>query len=70
MLFLAMMKKADKETAHNAGLTKYEPLLSQNMSVIEVGAYSHIFATFLGFLGIKTLIITDLDCAKSGSNEG
>lgn len=65
ILLSAMMKKLDTE---KAGITKYEPLLSQDISVIEVGAYSHIFATFLGFLGIKTLIITDLDCAKLGDN--
>lgn len=45
---------------------RLEPLLSQNISVVEVGAYSHIFAIFLGFLGIKTLIVTDLDCARNG----
>ncbi|CFX99694.1 P-loop containing nucleoside triphosphate hydrolase [Syntrophomonas zehnderi OL-4] len=61
MLIYAMMKKVDECTEAD----NYNPLLSQNISVIEVGAYSHIFATFLGFLGIKTLIITDLDCAKS-----
>lgn len=63
MLLSAMMKKLDAEKAEE---TKYEPLLSQDISVIEVGAYSHVFSVFLGFLGIKTLIITDLDCAKVG----
>ncbi|MDM1046601.1 ATP-dependent endonuclease [Myroides sp. 1354] len=37
------------------------PLLSQNISIIEVGAYSQIFDKFIEFLGIKTLIITDID---------
>jgi predicted ATP-dependent endonuclease of OLD family len=37
------------------------PLLSQNISIIEVGAYSHIFEKFIDFLGIKSLVITDLD---------
>lgn len=60
MLLTAMMKKVDKEKHKK----DYMPLLSQNISVIEVGAYSHVFATFLGFLGIKTLILTDLDSAK------
>jgi putative ATP-dependent endonuclease of OLD family len=64
MLLSAMMKKIDDEMAAKED---YEPLLSQNISVIEVGAYSHIFAVFLGFLGIKTLIITDLDCAMIGN---
>lgn len=67
VLLSAMMKKfddenIDKQTEH------YQPLLSQNISVVEVGAYSHVFATFLRFLGIKTLIITDIDLAKLGAN--
>jgi hypothetical protein len=57
-----MMKKIDAAHAADEG---YVPLLSQNVSTIEVGAYAHVFADFLGFLGIKTLIITDLDCAAS-----
>lgn len=40
---------------------EYLPLLSQNISIIEVGAYSQIFEKFINFLGIKSLIITDLD---------
>lgn len=83
MLFSAMMKKADNEEAAKIAEAKKvegekkikeleaqrtEPLLSQNISVVEVGAYSHLFATFLGFLGIKTLIVTDLDCTKPGAN--
>jgi len=40
---------------------EFLPLLSQNISIIEVGAYSQIFERFIDFLGIKSLIITDLD---------
>ncbi|MCL1798336.1 MAG: ATP-dependent endonuclease [Eggerthellaceae bacterium] len=65
MLMTAIMKKID--TAHT-GDEGYVPLLSQNVSTIEVGAYAHVFATFLGFLSIKTLIVTDLDCASSEDN--
>lgn len=65
MLMMAMMKKIDAAHATDGG---YVPLLSQNVSTIEVGAYAHVFATFLGFLGIKTLIITDIDCASSQEN--
>ena len=61
ILLTAMMKKYDESRHSEIG---YIPLLSQNISVIEVGAYSHVFATFLGFIGIKALIFTDLDCAK------
>lgn len=40
------------------------PLLSQNISIIEVGAYSQIFEKFIDFLGIKCLILTDIDAVK------
>ncbi|PKY93800.1 ATP-dependent endonuclease [Facklamia hominis] len=40
------------------------PLLSQNISIIEVGAHSHIFFPLFKFLGTKTLIITDIDTAN------
>ena len=63
ILFSAMMKKVDDENAMKS--IQAEPLLSQNISVVEVGAYSHIFAILLGFLGIKTLIVTDLDYATN-----
>ena len=44
------------------------PLLSQNISVIEVGAHSHIFIPLFEFLGIKVLIITDIDAANKNDN--
>ncbi|WDQ32414.1 ATP-dependent endonuclease [Paenibacillus marchantiae] len=56
LLLPAMMKKIDQETDEN-------PLLSQNISIVEVGAYSHIFEKFIAFIGIKSLIITDIDSA-------
>ena len=65
MLLSAMMKKQDIK---NGSEKDYVPLLSQNISVIEVGAYAQVFSIFLGFLGIKTLIITDLDCAKGNGH--
>lgn len=82
ILISAMMKKMDDDKANLAkkmmdsetepcvkeDILRTEPLLSQNISVVEVGAYSHVFAILLGFLGIKTLIITDLDYAKINSN--
>lgn len=62
ILFPAMMKKVDEES----GLVENENyLLSQNVSIIEVGAYSHIFEKFIRFIGLrKGLIITDLDCCE------
>lgn len=44
------------------------PLLSQNISIIEVGAYSHTFIPLFKFLGIKVLIITDIDAADKNNN--
>jgi hypothetical protein len=61
LLITAMLKKYDVEHKDEKD---YVPLLSQNISVIEVGAYSHVFQNFLNFLEIKSLIITDLDCCK------
>jgi len=58
ILLPAMMKKLDNT---NQATIDYKPLLSQHISIVEVGAYSHVFAKFLDFLQIKTLIITDFD---------
>ena len=55
-----MMKKIDEQIEDEA-----MPLLSQNISVIEAGAYSDKFKPLLDFLGIKTLIITDIDGVKT-----
>ena len=37
------------------------PLTSQNISIIEVGTYAHIFDQLINFLNIKSLLITDID---------
>ena len=59
ILIPAMMKKIDQE------FTDGVPLLSQNISIIEVGAYSQVFDQFIKFIGTKALIITDIDsCIK------
>ncbi len=39
-------------------------LASQHISILEVGANAKVFAPFLEFLAIKTLIITDIDSTK------
>ena len=36
-------------------------LSSQNISIIEIGANAKAFNHFIDFLGIKALIITDID---------
>lgn len=66
ILLPIMMKKIDKEKCINE---QYTPLLSQNISIIEVGAYSHVFDKLIDFLGIKTLIITDIDFTKKEEKE-
>ncbi|MFD7113256.1 ATP-dependent endonuclease [Streptomyces microflavus] len=44
-------------------------LSSQYVSIMEVGgAYAHLFYPFLDFLGLQTLVITDMDAAKPGSD--
>jgi putative ATP-dependent endonuclease of OLD family len=63
ILLPSMMKKVDQEQNENL-------LLSQNISLVEVGAHSQIFEKFIDFIGIKTLIITDIDAAKVISEDG
>ena len=43
-------------------------LSSQNISIIEIGANAKAFNHFIDFLGIKALIITDIDTTKKNSN--
>jgi hypothetical protein len=75
------MRKIDIEEAKKYHQTAQKdpnlPLLSQNISIVEVGAYSQIFEKFIDFLGIKSMIVTDLDAintegkkcrVKEGSN--
>lgn len=68
VLLPAMMKKLDQEDIGREikeKLSPSTPLLSQNISIIEVGAYSQIFEKFINFIGVKSLIITDIDSVKS-----
>lgn len=70
-----MMKKIDEEI-HEHGAKEddervennYLPLSSQNISIIEAGAYAHKFKHLIDFLGITVLIITDIDAAKKNNN--
>lgn len=64
ILLPAIMEKIDMSNGEDE---HYIPLLSQNISIVEVGNYSHIFGIFLDFLDIKALVVTDLD---SINNEG
>lgn len=57
-----MMHKIDKKVHSSRDVI---PLLSQNISIIEVGAYSHLFMPLFSFLGTKVLLITDIDSVKA-----
>ncbi|RTK99099.1 MAG: ATP-dependent endonuclease [Proteobacteria bacterium] len=59
ILLPVMMKKIDLENKSK------NLLLSQNISIVEVGNYSHIFEKFINFINLKSLIITDIDSVKA-----
>jgi len=69
ILIPAIMQKIDKDESKRLCIARtkdaYLPLLSQNISVVEVGAYCQVFERFIDFLGIKALLITDLDTVDS-----
>lgn len=73
ILVPALMRKVDieeeKEQIGAGTQDEYLPLLSQNISIIEVGAYSQIFEKFIRFLGIKSLVITDIDSVGDVGNK-
>lgn len=66
-LLLPDMIKKCKDNGDFAGVVI--PLSSQYYTVIEVGgAYAHHFYELVDYLGIPTLIITDIDYAKGAHN--
>ena len=65
ILMPMMMHKIDNKEKREGDTI---PLLSQNISIIEVGAHSHVFIPLFEFLGIKVLIITDIDAANKNDN--
>lgn len=70
ILMPAFMRKLDQASCEM-------PLMSQNISIVEVGAHSQVFEKFVDFLSIKSLVITDIDsyyncpvvCEKTGEIE-
>jgi putative ATP-dependent endonuclease of OLD family len=56
----------DKENSKNEG---YVSLMSQNLSVVEVGANAKTFRHFIDFLDVQTLIITDIDTTKEDKSK-
>lgn len=65
ILMPSIMEKMDKEEDDDSDLL---PLTSQNISIIEVGAYAHIFDQLINFLSIKSLLITDIDSVDEDNN--
>ncbi len=65
ILIPTVMKKLDYENAQKYPDSELTPLLSQNISIVEVGAYSQIFDEFIHFLNLKTLLITDIDSVNT-----
>ena len=70
ILLPVLMKKIDQEEPCDE--TQEEiPLCKQNISIIEVGAYSHIFGKFINFIGLeKAVVFTDLDIGHKTNGKG
>ena len=67
ILLPLMMRKIDQDNEPNYAKGELA-LLSQNISVLPIGAHSHIFEKFFNFIGLdKLLILTDIDiCSSDG----
>jgi len=64
ILLPAMMKKLDLLFPSKT------PLLSQNISIVDsAGSHLQIFSKFIEFIGLKSLIITDIDTYYIGTDE-
>lgn len=62
LLLPRMIEKCDQENETNLG--------ALYLSIMEVGgAYAHLFYNLVDFLGLRTLIITDLDSTKETTND-
>lgn len=70
ILIPVMMQKVDQTDAPDEANGEMG-LLSQNISVLPIGAHSHIFARFFNFIGLsKLLVITDIDvCETEGHHK-
>ncbi len=54
---------------HDRDEKNQQKLLSQYVSVVDVGNYMYIFGDLIKILGIKTLMITDMDYANKGESK-
>ena len=62
-LFIEMHDRENIDETAEGGLS------SQNISVLEVGANARAFSPFLEFIGVRTLVITDIDTTKAVVSE-
>lgn len=70
ILLPILMKKLDQEELCDEDKNEL-PLCKQNISIIEVGAYSHIFGKFINFIGLeKAVVFTDLDVGHKTNGKG
>lgn len=70
ILLPILMKKLDQEELCDEDKNEL-PLCKQNISIIEVGAYSHIFGKFINFIGLeKAVVFTDLDVGHKINGNG
>lgn len=60
ILLPTIIKKYDEANKNKNAL----PLLSQNITILTIGAHAYLFERLFEFLGIKVLIITDIDGVK------
>lgn len=69
LLLPYFISRFDEEQRKKAGSGKngaaYIPLAAQNISIIQAGANAKAFRHFIDFLGIPTLVITDIDTARA-----
>lgn len=70
ILLPLMMQKVDTSNEPNYKNGELG-LLSQNISILPIGAHSHIFEKFFHFIGLtKLLVLTDIDiCSPIGHHE-
>ena len=64
LLLPYFIARFDAEQRKKAGAA-YIPLAAQNIAVVQAGANAKAFRHFIDFLGIPTLIITDIDTARA-----
>lgn len=70
ILLPILMRKLDQEELCDEDKNEL-PLCKQNISIIEVGAYSHIFGKFINFIGLeKAVVFTDLDVGHKINGKG